>query len=120
MPRLPSDAVLMIVDMQKAIDDPIWRPRNNPEAEERIVALLAAWRNAQMPIIHVRHDSLEAQSPYRPGTAGHSFKAEVTPVEGEHVIGKNTNSAFIGTDLEQRLEAMGATTLVVCGVLTHN
>jgi nicotinamidase-related amidase len=33
---------------------------------------------------------------------------------------KNVNSAFIGTDLEQRLRAIGATTLVVVGMTTDH
>ena len=118
MPRLPSDTVLMIVDVQRAIDDPKWGPRNNPDAEERIAALLAAWRDAAMPVIHVRHDSTEPNSPYRPGTPGHPFKPEAMPLPAEPVVGKSANSAFIGTDLEKKLG--GATTLVICGVLTHN
>jgi nicotinamidase-related amidase len=108
----------MIVDVQLAIDDPKWGPRNNPDAEARIAALLAAWRDAGMPVVHIRHDSTEAASPYRPGSSGHPFKPEAMPFPGETVIGKSANSAFIGTDLEDKLA--GATTLVICGVLTHN
>lgn len=118
MPRLPSDTVLMIVDVQRAIDDPKWGPRNNPGAEGRIAALLAAWRDAGMPVLHIRHDSTEPDSPYRPGTPGHPFKPEAEPREDEPIVGKSANSAFIGTDLEERLG--GATTLAICGVLTHN
>ncbi|MGE3147560.1 MAG: cysteine hydrolase family protein [Pseudorhodoplanes sp.] len=118
MPRLPADTVLMIVDLQKAIDDSAWGPRNNPDAEERIAGLLAGWRAARMPVVHVRHDSPEALSPYRPGGAGHAFKAQAMPVAGETIVGKSARSAFIGTDLEERLG--GATTLVICGVLTHH
>jgi nicotinamidase-related amidase len=120
MPRLPSDTVLLVVDLQRAIDDPKWGPRNNPDAERNIAALLAAWRDAGMPIVHVRHDSEEARSPYRPGTPGHGFKPEAMPQADEPVVGKNVNSAFIGTDLDTMLTDRGTTTLVVCGVLTHN
>ena len=35
-------------------------------------------------------------------------------------VGKNAHSAFVGARLEEALDALGATTLVVCGVLTHN
>jgi nicotinamidase-related amidase len=42
------------------------------------------------------------------------------PLPGETVIGKSTNSAFIGTDLEARLRAAGRETLVVAGVATSN
>ncbi len=118
--RLPHDAALLVVDVQKAIDDPRWAPRNNPNAERAIAALLAAWRAEGLPIVHIRHDSTEPGSPYAPGSPGHAFKAEARPLEGETIIGKSAHSAFVGTRLEEALDALGATTLVVCGVLTHN
>ncbi len=118
MPRLPSDTVLMIIDVQLAADHPKWGPRNNPGAEGKIAELLAAWRAAQMPIIHIRHDSVTPGSPYTPDTPGHPFKPEAMPLAGETVIGKNANSAFVNTELDARLGDMGATTLVMCGVST--
>jgi nicotinamidase-related amidase len=120
MQKLPSDATLMIVDVQMAIDDPRWGPRNNPDAERRIALMLAAWRGAGMPLMHVRHDSTAPDSPYRPGSPGHPFKAEAAPHDGEEVVAKSVNSAFIGTGLDEILTARGVTTLAVCGVLTHN
>ena len=36
------------------------------------------------------------------------------------MVAKSANSAFVGTKLEEVLDEIGATTLVVCGVLTHN
>ncbi|HEX9170736.1 MAG TPA: cysteine hydrolase family protein [Roseiarcus sp.] len=118
--RLPADAVLIIVDMQEAIDDPRWGPRNNLHAETNVAALLAAWRAERLPLIHVRHDSVERDSPYAPDAPGHRFKPCAAPLDGETVVGKNANSAFIGTDLEGLLDGFGATTLVICGVLTPN
>ena len=73
-----------------------------------------------LPILHIRHDSVEPDSPYRPERPGHAFKAEAQPLDGETVIAKSAHSAFVGTRLEEALDAFGATTLVVCGVLTHN
>ena len=118
--KLPPDAVLMAIDLQRAIDDPRWGPHNNPGCEAAVAALLAAWRARAMPILHIRHDSREPGSSYRPGQPGHAFKPETAPREGEHVIDKATNSAFIGTGLEALLRARGWTTLVVTGVLTNN
>ena len=71
-------------------------------------------------MIHIRHDSREPQSHYRPGQTGNDFKAEAAPLAGETVIAKTTNSAFIGTDLEARLRAGGHTPLVAAGVITNN
>jgi nicotinamidase-related amidase len=118
--RWAPNAALLIVDVQRAIDHPSWGTRNNPEAEANMAALLAAWRKTRRPIYHVRHDSVEAASHYRPGQPGHEFKPQVMPLEGEPVIGKHTNSAFIGTPLEARLRAAGIETLVVSGVITNN
>jgi nicotinamidase-related amidase len=118
--RLPHSAALLVIDVQRAIDHPSWGERNNPRAEANIAALLAAWRSAGRPIYHVRHDSTEPHSHYRPGQAGHEFKADAMPLAGEVVIAKRTNSAFIGTDLEARLRAAGQTVLVVAGVITNN
>jgi nicotinamidase-related amidase len=118
--RIGRDAALLVIDVQKAIDDPKWGPRNNPGAEANIARLLAAWRDSGRAIFHIRHDSTFPGSPYRPGQPGNDFKEEVKPREGETVVPKRTNSAFIHTDLEQRLRRGGHRTLVVAGVLTHN
>jgi len=91
---------LLIIDVQRAIDDPSWGDdRNNPGAERNIAKLLARWRERGWPIVHVRHASREPNSTYRKGQPGFEFKAEVMPREGERVVEKQTNSAFIGTDL---------------------
>jgi len=118
--RLPCDTTLLVIDVQDAIDDASWGPRNNEGAEAVIAALLAAWRKEALPIVHIRHDSFDPRSPYRPGAPGHRFKALAQPLAAERIIAKHVNSAFIGTRLEEALDEIGATTLVVCGALTHN
>lgn len=120
---IPANAALIIIDVQLAIDHPQWAqwgPRNNPQAEDRIAQLLAAWRASQRPIVHVRHMSREVNSPYRPGQPGNDFKPQVMPLPHERIIEKNTNSAFIGTTLEAELRAAGIELLIVTGVITNN
>lgn len=117
---LPLTAALIIIDLQKAIDHPSWGERNNPDAEKRAASLLEAWRSTGRPLYHVRHDSIEPESHYRPGQPGNGFKPEVEPRTGEAVIVKRTNSAFIGTDLEARLRQANQNLLVVTGVITNN
>ena len=49
-----------------------------------------------------------------------SSPACFAPLGGEIVIVRNATSAFVGADLEARLDELGATTLVLCGTLaTH-
>jgi nicotinamidase-related amidase len=113
---------LIIVDVQKAFDEieAGGRPRNNPQAFDRIVALAAAFRAAGAPVIHVRHASRNPTSPFRPDRPGHAVKDEVREHPSEAVIVKHVNSAFIGTDLEARLHRMGARTIVIVGATTNH
>jgi nicotinamidase-related amidase len=117
---LPQDAVLIVIDLQRAIDHPSWGQRNNLDAERNVAALLHAWRASERPVYHIRHDSTEPASHYRPGQPGNEFKPEAQPLPGETVIAKRTNSAFIGTDLEARLRAARQSVLVIAGVITNN
>ena len=111
---------LLVIDVQNAIDDPVWGRRGQPEMEDRIVTLLDAWRERRLPIVHIRHDSTDLASPYRPGTRGNDFKDAVAPLPGEPVIDKRTNSAFIGTDLMDLLDELQVQRLVLTGVLLEN
>ncbi|WP_395010482.1 cysteine hydrolase family protein [Undibacterium sp.] len=115
----PSTALLLI-DVQKAFDDPYWGPRNNPQAEHNIARLLAHWRQQQMPVIHIRHFSVEANSTLRPERPGSAYKDEALPIEDEKEISKSVNSAFIGTDLETYLHQQKITTLVIAGISTDH
>lgn len=120
MPHLPSNAALLVVDVQRGFDDPKWGSRNNPDAEINIARLIASWREAGRPVFHVMHDSLSPDSPLRPGTAGNSLKPEAEPRAGEAVYRKTVNSAFIGTSLEADLRSAGIDTLVVVGLTTNH
>ncbi|MDQ3483593.1 MAG: cysteine hydrolase [Pseudomonadota bacterium] len=115
-----SRAGLLVVDVQKGFDDPVWGPRNNPQAEANIARIVAAWRDAGRPVLHVLHDSTSPASPLPPGTAGNLPKAEAQPRDGEGVYRKSVNSAFIGTSLEADLRHAGIDTLVVVGLTTNH
>jgi nicotinamidase-related amidase len=115
-----SGPALLVVDVQQGLDDPRWGARNNPDAEKRIADLLAAWRAARRPVIHVQHASLRPQSPLREDGPGHAIKPEALPIPGELVFRKHVNSAFIGTDLEAHLRANGIEELVVVGITTDH
>lgn len=120
MKRLPSSTALLVIDMQMGFDDPAWGSRNNPGAEANVAALLAAWRTAKAPVIHVHHDSPDLAGRLRPATPGNAVKAEACPQEREKIFRKTVNSAFIGTGLEAELRAMGVRALAVIGLTTNH
>jgi nicotinamidase-related amidase len=121
---LSRNAVLLVIDMQMGFDDPAWGVRNNPMAEANVAALLAAWRAAGAPVLHVHHDSPSPTGLLRPGTPGNAVKPEARPLAGERVYRKRVNSAFIGTSLEADLRRMGAPgeppSLALCGLTTNH
>ncbi|HEX7074348.1 MAG TPA: cysteine hydrolase family protein [Hyphomicrobiaceae bacterium] len=113
--------VLLLIDFQKGFDFIAARTRrNNIEAEARAMALLTLWREKGWPVIHVRHDSTEPQSPFRPGSVGNRAMGFAEEQEGEAVVRKTVNSAFIGTDLAERLDALGRPQVVVAGATTDH
>lgn len=120
MNQLFNDAVLVVVDVQQAFDNPKWGKRNNPSAETNIGQLLASWRARNRRVIHIHHCNPKPDSLFNPGSTGVLVKPEALPLEGEPVLFKDVNSAFIGTDLEQRLRSAGATTLVFVGLTTDH
>jgi nicotinamidase-related amidase len=113
---------LIVIDVQRAFDE--WeaagKRRNNPEAVARIVDLLAAFRQAGAPVFHIRHQGTRPNSSFLPDRPGFQVKDEAREQDGEPVIVKRVNSAFIGTDLESRLRAAAITTLVICGATTNH
>ena len=120
MRKLPNDAVLLVVDVQQAFNDGTWGERNNPDAERYVFELLERWRTDGRPVIHIHHCNPAAGSRFNPGSPGVLAQPGAQPLEGEPVLSKRVNSAFIGTDLEARLRDMGATTLVIVGLTTDH
>lgn len=106
--------------------------------------LLAAWRAAGLPVIHTREghrpdltDLPRAKHARAPGQVlrigdlgpmgrilvrgelGHALIPELAPLPGEIVIDKPGKGAFYATDLQARLDSVGARQLVVTGVTTE-
>jgi nicotinamidase-related amidase len=107
-----------VIDVQMGFDDPSWPERWNPDMETNGRALLACWRAAGAPIVHVRHDSVQPGSTLAPGHWGNAFRDGFAPQGDEPVVSKSVNSAFIGTDLDLRLRRLGAEKIVAFGIST--
>ncbi len=113
-------AALVVVDVQKAFDilEAKGIPRNNPDAIVRIADLLAAFRRAGSAIVHIRHRGTSPNTLFK-GTACEP-RDEARERNGEPVVWKSVNSAFIGTDLEACLRRRGIHTLVLCGATSNH
>jgi nicotinamidase-related amidase len=111
-------AVLLPIDMQRAFDGPPWPRRWNASVDANGLTLIRRWREAGRPIIHVRHNSVMEGSTLAPGSEGNRFREGFEPREGEQLVTKSVNSAFIGTDLDLRLRRLGARHVVAFGIST--
>jgi nicotinamidase-related amidase len=113
---------LLLIDIQKGFEDVAYwgGQRNNVDAEKNAGRLLHAWRSASLPVFHVQHCSRNPRSPLRESHKGNAFQDVVKPQPGEPVIKKHVNSAFIGTDLQQQLDHLKISQLVVAGLTTDH
>jgi nicotinamidase-related amidase len=113
---------LILVDIQKGFDDIVYwgGQRNNPDAEENASELLRLWRARHLPVFHVKHCLSNPDSLLHETNAGNDFKDLVKPIGNEPIIKKNVNSAFIGTDLEEQLDNLKITKLVIVGLTTDH
>ena len=120
--ELPERPALILIDIQQAFDhlDDFGGERNNPGAEQNARRLLEHWRQQQWPLFHIQHCSVKPGSKLAAGQPGNAFKEEVRPLPGEPVIQKSANSAFIGTDLKERLDRLGIGALVIAGFVTEH
>ncbi len=83
---------------------------------ERIQRLTDGARDADIPVVHVRHVSRNPNdSTFNAGTPGIEFLKGLEPKEDESVITKQYPGAFTETSLDRLLQTHGVDTLAICG-----
>jgi nicotinamidase-related amidase len=146
----PASTALVVIDMQRDFLMPggFGESLGNDVSQlrrtiEPLAALLSAWRDKGLPIIHTREGHVSDLSDCPPaklnrgapsmrigdpgafgrilirGEYGHDIIDELQPVDGEIVIDKPGKGAFYATDLSEILEKDGIKSLVVTGVTTE-
>ncbi len=119
-----SNTALLLIDVQKGVNDlmhwggPTGR-RNNPSAESNMATLLSKWRSLDLPVLYTQHDSRQKVSPLKIASPGGAFIEGLEPQEGELIVWKDVNSAFLGTILELELRRRNISRLVVVGFFTN-
>jgi nicotinamidase-related amidase len=104
---------LIVIDLQEAmraersVDWP-WANDAAPTVAGRLLdhARARGWR-----VIHVHHHGDDPADGFHPLNPLCAAMAEVTPLPGEEIVVKRGSSAFIGTDLAERLSGP----LLICG-----
>ncbi|TQK18188.1 nicotinamidase-related amidase [Microbacterium sp. SLBN-154] len=111
--------VLVLIDIQRDYFPGGRFPLVDPDAAaERAAELLAAFRAAGLPIVHVRHESSGSGSFLEAGTPGAEIDPRVAPEGDETVVVKHHPNAFFGGLLGEALAAHTGAPLVVAGMMT--
>lgn len=114
---MTGKTALLIVDMQMEMANvtAAGRPRANPQAEDRVADLLAGFRAAGLPVVHVMHDDPRPESKFRKDLPSGQPMPCAVPQDGELVVWKTGSSGFVGTGLDQILRDQGIDRLVIVG-----
>ncbi|CAN5507074.1 cysteine hydrolase family protein [soil metagenome] len=117
----PQRQALIVIDMQQGFNDAtFWGKSSNPDCEENVELLMAAWKAHDLPIVVVRHDSRSPKSPLRSEQAGNNLMPFVSAVTADLLVTKQVNSAFYGDPgLHEWLQEQGVNRLVICGIQTN-
>lgn len=112
---------LIVVDMQHGFYDESWGATTNyPACENNVELLLAAWSAKNMPVVIVRHDSVNPVSPLCISGPGNALIPTVAAAHPDLLVTKTVNSSFYGTpDLEHWLRSENIDQIVVCGIQTN-
>lgn len=114
--------ILICVDIQKGfLDEEYWGGgRNNKDAEAICSTIIKKWREIGLEVIHIRHSSADPSSKLHKDNDGFMFNSMAEPMADETIITKSVNSAFIGTNLKEIIDAKGCSSLVVVGLTTDH
>ncbi|MGV2953177.1 cysteine hydrolase family protein [Glutamicibacter sp. AGC46] len=116
-----TKTALIVVDMQQGFYDTSWGPTTNyPQCENNVDRLLLEWSEKNLPIVIVRHDSRNSDSPLFVESPGNNLHESVQVVTPDLFVTKSVNSSFYGfPDLGQWLRSNQIKKIVVCGIQTN-
>jgi nicotinamidase-related amidase len=111
---MENSTALLIIDVQEAMFSyPDQKLYDEEGVMERIISLQHKARVAGTPIVYVQHTEDEE---YTKGTPTWQISHRITPQEGEVIVEKPTWDAFHRTELQEELQKLGITNLVICGM----
>ncbi|HEX2653364.1 MAG TPA: cysteine hydrolase family protein [Xanthobacteraceae bacterium] len=117
-PSKIADAAIVVIDAQREYIDGALPLVGIKPALDEIGRLLGRARKAGSPVIHVVHVGRPGGA-FGPGSPGAEIAAPATPIEGETIVPKKLPNAFAGTDLAERLNALGRQEIILVGFQTH-
>ncbi len=107
---------ILIVDVQtELVND---KPYQCEKLLSNIQKIMNAAREKSQEVIFIRHNGCWGDE-LEPNTSGWEIAKEVSPLEGEMIIDKCHNSAFLNTTLHSYLQEKNISELVIMGLQTE-
>ena len=112
---------LIVVDIQNDyFPQGKWPLAGADAAADNAARLIAAFREAGNPVIHIRHEFTSADAPFfTPGSDGAKLHPKVLNRADEPVVLKHFVNSFRETELQSILDEQGIKELVVVGSMSH-
>ncbi|KFG75780.1 cysteine hydrolase family protein [Streptomyces mutabilis] len=117
-PAKLAGSTLVLIDYQNTYTTGVMELDGWQDALDAGARLLARARQEGAKVVHVVNDGGEG-TPYDIRAEIGSIHPGVAPLDGEPVVVKKAPNAFVGTDLDQHVDAAGNTDLVLAGFMTH-
>ena len=117
-PPTLADAVLLVIDAQGEYREGKLPLEGIDPSLDVLASLLGRARKAGATVIHVAHKG-RAGGLFDRDAAGGAILPQAAPQGAEAVVEKPLPNAFAGTDLAERLSAIGRKNLVIAGYQTH-
>jgi nicotinamidase-related amidase/GNAT superfamily N-acetyltransferase len=113
MPAAPAPFALLVIDVQRGLFDGDPRPFEADAVVDRINALAARARAAQVPVVLVQHE--REGTPLARGATGWAFERRLDVHDEDTVVAKTTPDSFLRTSLAEHLARWGTRHLLICG-----
>lgn len=112
-----GNTAVLVIDAQLCAFDSVRSPAcyDAKELLQKLVHLVAAARENEIPLLFVQHCGLPGQL-YAEGTAQWIIHPAIAPTANELIVQKHQSSSFDGTRLEFELRDLGIETVVTCGL----
>jgi nicotinamidase-related amidase len=108
---------LLIIDVQQGLFATGTPPFEAEKVIDRINALTARARQAELPVIHIQQDGT-AEDNLEPFTCGWELHRDLNTGPSDLRIRKTTCDAFYETDLETQLRSRGIDSILLTGYAT--
>lgn len=111
-------SALIVVDVQDSFKlGARWDQRSNVEFERNVAALIAAYRDAALPIFFILHT--DSDRGFRRDDPEFRLMSFIDRREGDPLLVKTTRNSFTSTDLQKQLDSRSVQRLVITGISTE-